>query len=98
MANLNVDGNTEVLAAALQDAAGDLEGIGQTHHSLVEEFETYGWTGLDALEGAQSHITSVTDSLITVADKIGIGGQIVRDALLSNHMITNATKESLGHG
>lgn len=98
MTDLNVDGNTDALAAALRDAGGDLEQIGQTHREITEEFEGQGWAGLDGLEVAQQHMVTVTDNLVAAADKIGVGGQIVRDALLGNHMITNASKQSLGHG
>ncbi len=98
MATLDVDGNYEFLSAALRDAASDLEQLIGTHRSLVDEFEGHGWTGLDGLDGAGTHVGAVIDNLSAVAERIGVGGQIVRDALTANHMITRASKASLGHG
>lgn len=97
MSNINGDAGTDAMAAALKDAAGDLEAIGNENMQLQTEFEGHGWAGLDVLSGAQNRISSIRDSLVNVADKIGVGGQIVRDAHLNNAMITHASKESLGH-
>ncbi len=97
MSNINGDAGTDAMAAALQDAAGDLEAIANDNVGLQHAFEAHNWTGMDVLSGAQGRINSIRDSLIDVADKIGVGGQIVRDAHLNNHMITSASKESLGH-
>ncbi len=98
MAALDGDGNYEFLSAALRDAASDLEQLLGTHRGLVNEFEGHGWTGMDGLDGAGTHVGAVVDNLTLAAERIGVGGQIVRDALTSNHMITRASKASLGHG
>jgi hypothetical protein len=98
MSNLNSDAGTDAMADALKQAAGDLETMGAENLKLQETFESQGWAGFDILSGAMQEIHSLGDGLALVADKIGIGGQIVRDALLNNQMITHATKESLGHG
>lgn len=37
------------------------------------------------------------DSLSLVAERVGVGGQIVADAHTSHHMIGRASKASLGH-
>ncbi|WP_226358719.1 hypothetical protein [Pseudonocardia sp. ICBG601] len=98
MASLDADGNYEYAAAALRDAASDLEQLLGTHRSITDEFEGHGWVGLDGLDGVGTHVGAVIDNLSLVAERIGVGGQIVRDALTSNHMITRASKASLGHG
>ncbi|WP_226358743.1 hypothetical protein [Pseudonocardia sp. ICBG601] len=98
MAALDGDGNYEYAAAALRDAASDLEQLLGTHRGLVDEFEGHGWTGLDGLDSAGTHVGAVIDNLALAAERIGVGGQIVRDALTSNNMITRASKASLGHG
>lgn len=98
MSGLSSDGNFESIAAALRDAAGDLEGLGSSHRSIVGEFETYGWTGLDGLDTAGGCQARVVDALVAAADKVGVGGRIVLDALTANSMITRASKASLGHG
>ncbi|WP_226358677.1 hypothetical protein [Pseudonocardia sp. ICBG601] len=98
MASLDGDGNFEFASAALRDAASDLEQLVATHRSITDEFEGHGWTGMDGLDGAGTQIGAVIDNLTTAAERIGVGGQIVRDALTSNHMITRASKASLGHG
>lgn len=95
---LSADGNFESITAALRDAAADLDALGATHRSIASEFETYGWTGLDALDGAGSCQAQVIDALVTTAEKVGAGGQTVYDALTANSMITRASKASLGHG
>ena len=98
MSTLNSDTGTDAMAEALKQAAGELETMGAENLNLQETFGAQGWAGMDILSGAMQDIHSIGDTLVLVADKIGIGGQIVRDALLNNHMITHATKESLGHG
>ncbi len=98
MAALDGDGNYEYASAALRDAASDLEQLIGIHRGLVDEFEAHGWTGLDGLDSAGTHVGAVVDNLSTVAERIGVGGQIVHDALTSNQMITRASKASLGHG
>lgn len=95
---VNADGNFESIAAALGDAAADLDGLGQTHRAILAEFEGHGWAGLDVLEVAGAHQAVVVDGLSVAAERVGVGGQIVADALTSNHMITRASKASLGHG
>ena len=97
MTNLNADAGTDTMAAELKDAAGDLEQIAAGNQTLRATFEGQGWGGLDILESIRNDIDGVRDGLVTVAVLIGVGGQIVRDAHLNNHMITRATKESLGH-
>lgn len=97
MSNINGDAGTDAMAAALTDAAGDLEAIAHENSQLIGEFEGQGWSGLDGLSGAQAQINDIRDNLVDVADKIGVGGQIVRDAHLNNQMIGHASKESLGH-
>jgi hypothetical protein len=94
---LNGDADIEQMEAALKDAAADLEVIAHGNTQLMGEFEGHGWSGLDALSGAQAKISGIRDNLIAVADKIGVGGRIVREAHLNNHMIGHASKESLGH-
>jgi hypothetical protein len=96
MSNLNGDANIEGLADGLKDAAEDLELINNDNMQLVGTFEQEGWSGLDVLSGAASQINDVRDVLVQVAEKIGVGGQMVLDAHLNNPMIRNATKASLG--
>ncbi|WP_431910131.1 hypothetical protein [Amycolatopsis thermoflava] len=96
MSNINADAPTDAMAAALTDAAGDLEAMANENLKIQHEFEAQRWDGLDILSSAATRINTIRDSLVDVADKIGVGGQIVRDARLNNHMITHATKESLG--
>lgn len=96
MSNINGDASTDAMAAALKDAAGDLEVMANENLKLQHEFEAQRWAGLDILSGAATRINTIREGLVDVADKIGVGGQIVRDARLNNHMITHATKESLG--
>jgi hypothetical protein len=97
MSNLNGDAGIDEMELALRDAASDLETIWVENADIQGEFEGHGWSGLDVLSGAQSEIDSVRDTLADVADKIGVGGRIVRDAHTSNPMIGHASKESLGH-
>lgn len=97
MTELNADAGTDTMSEALKDAASDLEVLGNQNLALQAEFETEGWAGLDVLAAAQTRLNSVRDGLINVADLIGVGGQIVRDAHLSNNMIGHASKASLGH-
>jgi hypothetical protein len=92
---LDGDAGTDAMATALKEAASELEMIAAENRRLEETFESQGWTGLDILSSATQEIRTIGDGLVLVADKIGIGGQIVRDTLLSNQMITHATKESL---
>ncbi|RSN06007.1 hypothetical protein DMC63_38015 [Streptomyces sp. WAC 05977] len=97
MSNINGDASTNAMAEQLKDAASDLEELANENLKLQHEFEAERWAGLDVLSGAATRINTIRDSLIDVADKIDVGGQIVRDARLNNHMITHASKESLGH-
>ncbi|OLL89998.1 hypothetical protein Ae406Ps2_6300c [Pseudonocardia sp. Ae406_Ps2] len=94
---LDGDGNHEYIAAALRDAATDLEQLIAGHRVIADEFESHGWTGLDALDTAGSRLTAVIDTLSTVAERVGVGGQIVADAHTTHHMIGRASKASLGH-
>jgi hypothetical protein len=98
MTDLSADTGTETMAANLQVAVAELEMIANANLQLQNDFQGHGWAGLDDLAGANSKIHSVRDKLTDVADKIGLGGQIVRDAHLNNHMITNASKASLTDG
>lgn len=95
MANINGDAGTDAMAEALTDAAGDLEILVNQNRSLVSTFEAHGWKGLDVLSSVDTDLNGVRDGLAEVAEKIGVGGQIVRDAHLNNNMITNASKASL---
>ncbi|OLM28954.1 hypothetical protein Ae717Ps2_5923c [Pseudonocardia sp. Ae717_Ps2] len=94
---LDGDGNHEYIAAALRDAATDLEQLIAGHRVIADEFESHGWVGLDALEVAGTQLAAVIDSLSTVAERVGVGGQIVADAHTTHHMIGRASKTSLGH-
>ncbi|HEX6359526.1 hypothetical protein [Actinophytocola sp.] len=96
MSTLNGDANIEALAGGLKDAAEDLELLANENTGLVGTFDQEGWSGLDVLTGAAAQINGVRDVLVQVADKIGVGGQIVLDAHLNNPMIRNASKASLG--
>ena len=97
MSNINGDAGTDQMSAALKDAAGDLEVLANENLRLQQEFEGHNWSGLDVLSGNQQKINAIRDSLVVVADLIGVGGQIVRDAHTNNDMIRNASKASLGH-
>lgn len=96
MSNINGDAATDTMAAQLNDAAADLEALGNNNRKLQYEFESERWAGMDVLTSAESRINAIRDILIDVADKIGTGGRIVRDARLNNSMITHASKRSLG--
>lgn len=96
MSNINGDAGIDHMAAALTDAAGDLELISNETTQMQGEFESHGWSGLDILSSAQTQINGVREKLVVVAEKIGVGGGVVRDAHLNNQMIGHASKESLG--
>lgn len=96
MSNLNGDASTDTMANQLRDAVTDLEGLANDNRKLQYKFEAERWAGMDILTGAATRINTIGDILADVADKIGVGGQIVRDARLNNRMITHASKESLG--
>jgi hypothetical protein len=95
MTNLSADSGTEHMASVLSQAAGELELIDNANLKLVNDFQSHGWAGLDDLLAGGSTISSVRDKLADVAEKIGVGGQIVRDAHLNNAMITKASRASL---
>lgn len=95
--NLNGDAGIDQMAAALKDAAGDLEHLTNENAKLRQTFEDQGWSGLDKLEAVQADLAGVREGLVDVAEKIGVGGGAVRDAHLNNSMIRNASKASLGH-
>ncbi len=94
--NLTADTGTDQMADALRQASDELESIAVDNDQLADEFEGHGWSGLDALGTARDSIAAVRDSLADVAEKIGVGGAVVRDARLSNQMATNADAASLG--
>lgn len=94
--NLTADTGTDQMAAALTQASDELESIAAENDQLSDQFESHGWSGLDALGSARQGIAAVRDQLADVAEKIGVGGAVVRDARLNNQMATHSTSESLG--
>lgn len=94
--NLTAEGGTDNMATALSQASDELESIAAENDQLSDQFESHGWSGLEALGTAREGIAAVRDSLADVAEKIGVGGAAVRDARLANQMATYASTESLG--
>lgn len=92
-ATLNHDLDIETLSTALVNAAGELAEMSNENQQAKDELENHGWSGLDKANTAAERISAAYDSLVDVADKIGVGGRLVRDAFLANDKVGN--KESV---
>ena len=85
--NINHEAGTDEIADALRVAAERLGEIDQRNNALGDQFENQGWSGLDSLRTAGDRISTAGDSLTTVAEKVGYGGALVRDAYQANSMV-----------
>ena len=83
---LNADGSTEQLAEALRTAADRLENIADSNANLKARFDNNDWSGLDQINTASDAIDEAREQLAKVADDIGIGGQVVREARQRSQM------------
>lgn len=93
MSELHSDGGTEDVANAIRTAAERLEAIEQANQDWKNTFENHDWSGLDRINQAGEAIDATRDGLADLADKIGVGGQLVREAHNNNQMV--GTKESV---
>ena len=87
MSNLHADQGTEDIAQALREASDRLETIDQENHDLKTRFENAEWSGLDQINDAGTAIDETREKLIKLADDIGVGGQIVREARQRAQMV-----------
>lgn len=92
--SIDATSSTEEIANQLQAAVDELGTIAERNNKLRQEFENEKWSGLDQITDAGSKLSQAQDSLVAVAEKIGVGGQIIREARQKNQMA--GTKESLG--
>ncbi len=90
---INAEANTDVIASALRTASDGLESISAANAGIKTMFENEKWTGLDSVNAATGHIAAVRDKLVVVAEKVGVGGAVVRGAHQQNQMV--GTKESV---
>lgn len=87
MSNLNADQSTEVVAHGIRTAADRLEKIDESNQDLKARFEAEGWSGLDQINEASTAIDRTREKLVKLADDIGVGGQIVREARQRAQMV-----------
>lgn len=92
--SIDATGSTDEIANSLFVADAELEAIAARNDRLRQTFENEQWSGLDQLTQARQLISTARDQLADVANKIGVGGQIVREAHQKNQMV--GSKESLG--
>lgn len=87
MSNLDAEQSTEAVANALREASDRLEALDQRNQDLKARFETEQWSGMDQINTASTVINEGREKLVKLADDIGVGGQIVREARQRAQMV-----------
>ncbi|RJQ74223.1 hypothetical protein D5S17_23435 [Pseudonocardiaceae bacterium YIM PH 21723] len=95
---MTADAGTDAIAEMFKLAADDLATMYQETEKMLGEFENHGWCGLlDSLAVCRDRINATLDNLADVAEKVGVGGAVVRAAYEGNFLLGTASKASLGH-
>lgn len=92
MPDLNHEEAPDAMEEQVKTAAADLKQLSDENEDARGRFESAQWSGLDQLNTVRDRLDGASDTLTTVADKLGLSAEVVA-TLRENTMV--GTKDSV---